>query len=162
MITGLIIVSAFYSCENTYCPSYQFILVRHAEKDTISVNPGLTSEGMDRAFRLANIFSQESVTAMYATPYRRTQETLQPLSKQKNLSILSYQPGDQKFLETLFKEHPNGGLFVIAGHSNTIPQLVNQLIEQDLLQNLDEKDYDDIFIVSTQGNTSPSILHLTY
>ncbi|MFT4738611.1 MAG: hypothetical protein ACI92W_002734, partial [Paraglaciecola sp.] len=48
------------------------------------------------------------------------------------------------------------------GHSNTIPVLVNQLIGEDRYEQLEETDYNDIFIVTAESLGTGTVVHLTY
>ena len=141
--------------------NYKFILVRHAEKEA-GDNPGLTDTGLDRSLKLAELLKKEDITAIFSTDYNRTKATVNPLAEASGKNLQLYTPMDEAFLPSLFDDYPKGGLFVIAGHSNTVPGLVNQLSGQDQFQQIDEKDYNNLFIVvaSTVGNGS--VIQLTY
>lgn len=125
-----------------------FILVRHAEKaDDGTRNPPLNEMGQARASNLAEMLSNQEITALYATPYKRTQETLQSIASSKNLEIQDYDPSSKKeWLEMLLNKH-TGGTVVISGHSNTIPLLANELLGQEVFQQFDESDYGNFLIV---------------
>lgn len=139
-----------------------FIFVRHAEKETDgSKDPVLSSEGTIRAERLAGLFTQQNISALYATPYQRTQLTLGPLANAKNLTITTYQPNEDGFLASLLQTYPNGTV-VIAGHSNTIPTLVNELVGEQRFATLDESDYNDVFIVTGNELGKAKVIQLTY
>lgn len=141
--------------------THRFVLVRHAEKDT-GDNPGLTAEGTLRAQRLADMLQQEKVTAIFSTDYRRTLETVGPLSKDAEISTQKYQPMSETFIPSIFTQYPEGGLFVIAGHSNTIPALVNQLVGSNDFEQLGESDYNDVFIVQASAPGTGSCVQITY
>jgi len=53
------------------------------------------------------------------------------------------------FVKKLIKEHA-GEVVLIVGHSNTTPFLVNMVLGEDKFQQLDESDYDEIFIVKSK------------
>lgn len=125
-----------------------FVLVRHAEKVLDKSNdPALTAAGKDRAERLSKMFASAEISAIYSTPYVRTQQTVAPLAAHHKLGVESYQPKDLSFLKAALKEH-KGDTIVVSGHSNTIPYLVNELIGEDKFKDLDDSEYDKIFIVS--------------
>ena len=63
------------------------IVVRHAEKQTVSEDPGLTLAGEERAHRLRDLAIDAGVTAVFATQYRRTQATVRPLADALSLEI---------------------------------------------------------------------------
>ncbi|MFT4786220.1 MAG: 2,3-bisphosphoglycerate-dependent phosphoglycerate mutase [Cyclobacteriaceae bacterium] len=139
-----------------------FVLVRHAEKEQDgSKDPNLNNVGIDRAAKLMEILTQQSISGLYATPYKRTQQTLTPLATAKELSVNTYKPFDEEFLPSLFENHSNGYV-VVSGHSNTIPVLVNQLIGEDRYEQLEETDYNDIFIVTAESLGTGTVVHLTY
>lgn len=124
-----------------------FILVRHAEKVIEkSKDPALTAEGQDRAERLAKMLEPADVGAIYSTDYLRTQNTVNPLAKQCELEVQSYEPKDLPFLKEALTAH-KGKTIVVSGHSNTIPFLVNELLGGDKFTDLDDSEYDKIFIV---------------
>jgi 2,3-bisphosphoglycerate-dependent phosphoglycerate mutase len=142
---------------------YRFILMRHAEKVLDGTkDPALTEKGEARAVRLAELLDQEDITGLFATPYLRTQSTLRPLADSTSMRIQDYTPHDPEFLIGLLAKYPDGGLFVIAGHSNSTPKLVNQLIGEDQFEPLDETDYNDLFIVQLTEMGKGSAIQLTY
>lgn len=125
-----------------------FILVRHAEKANDGTrNPPLKEEGKVRAENLASMLDNQEVTALYSTPFKRTQETLQPIAQKKNLEIQSYDPyAKEEWLTSLAEKHP-GGTVVISGHSNTIPFLANALLGSETFAQFDESDYTNLIII---------------
>ena len=109
--------------------------VRHAEtaqkttgaQSGKAPDPGLSAAGEERARILGRLLSRAGITHLFASQYRRTQLTLQPLEEQTGHEILvipAQQPEDQ--LRSL-RELPGGSIAVVAGHSNTIPGLVCEL-----------------------------------
>jgi 2,3-bisphosphoglycerate-dependent phosphoglycerate mutase len=54
-----------------------------------------------------------------------------------------------------------GKTIVVAGHSNTIPGLVNLLLHDNKFKNLDDNEYDKIFVVTVE-NDKASVKVLTY
>ena len=109
--------------------------VRHAETAQSTTgapraeapDPGLSEAGMERARALGRLLSRSGVTHLFASQYRRTQQTLQPLEERTGHEILvirAQQPEDQ--LRAL-RELAGGSIAVVSGHSNTIPGLVCDL-----------------------------------
>lgn len=125
-----------------------FILVRHAEKGTDDPrNPSLNEVGKQRAEKLSEMLKDNAISALFSTPYKRTEQTLAPLAQAKNLKIESYDPRSNEFVNDLLKKY-KGGTIVISGHSNTTPFLVNYLLGEDTFQQLDESEYGKIFMIS--------------
>lgn len=125
-----------------------FILVRHAEKaDDGTKNPPLNEVGAERALNIAMMLDKQEIAALYSTPYKRTQETLQPLAEKKDLEVQEYDPyAKGEWLATLAEKHGNGTV-VISGHSNTIPLLANALLGDESFAQFDEKDYSNFIII---------------
>lgn len=124
-----------------------FYLTRHAEKAT-GRDPGLLPAGEARAARMAQRLKGANVAAVYATGFRRTQATAGPVAAANGLQIREY--AAEANPETLVREwlriHRGKTIFVV-GHSNTIPHLVNALVGERRYADLEEGDYDKLFMV---------------
>jgi broad specificity phosphatase PhoE len=141
-----------------------FILLRHAEKDlTQSTNdPDLSEEGKMRANRLAQLFAETEVSAIYSTPYKRTRQTVAVLAANKNLAITDYTANNEDELHRMLADH-SGGTIVISGHSNTIPWMANKLIGMEKYRPLEDGDYDNIWVVNVIGiGKSAKLVWLNY
>ena len=123
------------------------ILVRHAEKADDSKNPPLTEAGLARAEELKRMLSGLKVTAVYSSKYLRTEATAEPTATQFGLPVLAYDASDSAALVARIKTEHVGGTILVAGHSNTIPKLV-QLFDARVLYVIEDDQYDDCFIVS--------------
>jgi broad specificity phosphatase PhoE len=124
--------------------------VRHAEKaDDGTPDPPLTDVGKARADLLASMLARENISAIYSTPYKRTRATVQPIATRLEKEVIEYDPRRPfaELLEDLLQKH-NGGTVLICGHSNTIPGMVNELVGSEDFEQLDEKDYDNLYVVT--------------
>ena len=137
-------------------------LVRHAEKATHPANdPALTVAGEARAATLARMLIDAGVTAVYASQFQRTQLTVQPLADQTGLDVMVLDAGDVPGnARHILDEHP-GGIVVIAGHSNTVPDLVEAL-GGTAPGPIDDSVYDNLFVVILAKDGSATTLHLRY
>lgn len=139
-----------------------FILVRHAEKvDDGTEDPGLSKKGKQRAQRLATHLQETNITAIYSTSYKRTENTVAQIARDKSLEIKEYAPFNPNVLDRILKEE-QGGIVLISGHSDTTPFLVNQLIGKDLYEQLDESEYDNLYIVAITEKGKGQVIHLLY
>jgi 2,3-bisphosphoglycerate-dependent phosphoglycerate mutase len=153
-LIALSFLTIFFSCTNAQNNAPQqtqelttFILIRHAEKgDDSPSDPSLSVAGQDRAAKLRDMLSGTSIDAILSTPYKRTQQTVRPLAGIKFLGITDYDAQDPEVVSKLAKQY-KGKTVVVSGHSNTTPFFVNQLAGTDLEQ-LDEQEYDKIFVVT--------------
>lgn len=130
-------------------------IVRHAEKQTPSgtmmgSDVDLTAAGQARALILADSLAGKRVTAVYATPYKRTQQTVQPVADAKRLPVRIYpanQPASNALVDSLSLQ--KGKTFVVAGHSNTVPDMIRHLgFSLPFVGNIPEDDYDNLFKIT--------------
>jgi len=129
------------------------IFVRHAEKAVEPADdPGLTDAGRRRVAELTRQLVDADVVAgidaIYSTPFRRTQETAQPLADALDLPINTYDPSDtEAVLAAILKNH-KGKIILVVGHSNTVPVLIANLGASKKVPPIHESEYDNIYIIS--------------
>jgi len=125
-----------------------FYFIRHAEKDRTdpeNPDPELNQEGLNRAIRWAEILDPISLDVIYSTNYERTSMTAAPISVKKQIDVKYYDP-DSIDIE-LFKEENQGKNVLVVGHSNTIPEFVNRMIEFQKYEDMEDTDNSSLFIV---------------
>ncbi|HLT43756.1 MAG TPA: histidine phosphatase family protein [Luteimonas sp.] len=135
-----------------------FIVVRHAEKATAADDdPGLAPAGRERAARLARMFEDANLVAVYATGYRRTRDTVQPAARRHALEPQTYDArvAAGAFAAQLAARHRTGTVLV-AGHSNTVPDIVAALCACATAA-MDEDEYDRISIVRFDAAGRPAL-----
>lgn len=138
------------------------ILVRHAEKAfDKSGDPDLTEEGRMRALELARILKDQRIDAIYSTPYKRTRQTIEPLSKQKDIKVEEYNPTNMDNVIKLI-ESSAGRVIVFSGHSNTVPVMLNKMMGEEKFKQLDETAYDNLFIASFKNVGNTEVLQLKF
>ena len=129
------------------------IFVRHAEKaQTPADDPGLSEAGKRRVAELTRQLKDADVVAgidaIYSTPFRRTQETAQPIADALDLPINTYDPSDDEaVLERILKNH-KGKIILVVGHSNTVPVLIANLGASKKVPPIQEDEYDNIYLIS--------------
>ena len=141
-----------------------FILVRHAEKDlTQSTNdPDLAAEGKSRVSRLAELLKKTDIQAVYSTPYKRTQQTVESIASEKGLKVGVYQANKMEDIDNMIKQHA-GGTVLLSGHSNTTPAILNYLIGEEKYKTFEDNDYGNIIVVSfTQRGKNAKVVWLKY
>jgi len=139
-----------------------FILVRHAEKVDDSQDPELSEEGIARSYYLDYMLEQLNPDAIYTSPYNRTRETIHQIAERYSIEPIVYDPQSQDILVKEWLESENGFTYVISGHSNTIPELANLLLNRTHFEeDFDESDYGNLLIITVTNNES-NILHLRY
>jgi broad specificity phosphatase PhoE len=103
------------------------LLVRHAEALADGQDPDLAPQGLERARCLAAALRAEHVTHVFASPWKRTQQTVAPLAKEQGLTVLERDPMDAKALADELAALPEGSVALVVGHSNTLPLLAKAL-----------------------------------
>lgn len=110
-------------------PVASYVLVRHAEKASDDPrDPNLSEAGRARAEKLAQWFQDKPLRAVYATAYKRTQQTAEPTARAHHLSVVTYdakRPAAE-FAAQLRSDWPSGTVLVV-GHSNTVPEIASAL-----------------------------------
>jgi broad specificity phosphatase PhoE len=143
------------------------IFVRHAEKKLdAGDNPGLSAAGHRRAAELTRQLVDADVVAgideIYATPFRRVQETARPLAEALNLSVNAYDAADtETVLETILRNH-KGKIVLVIGHSDTLPELIANLGASKDVPPIDEFEYDNVYIISIPWFGKTKTIRLRY
>jgi broad specificity phosphatase PhoE len=132
-------------------------IVRHAEKADDTKDPDLSPAGRARAEALAKVLRDTNITAIYATEFKRTQETAAPLAHALGIEVTIVPAAATADLATKLKSASGNAL--VVGHANTIPDLTKTLgITAPL--NLADADYDNLFIVVLEEK--PRLLRLHF
>lgn len=133
-------------------------IVRHAEKAPSSdKDPDLSEAGRARAESLAKILKDANITAIYATEFKRTQQTAAPVAKALGLELTIVPAKDAATLSAKLRDQHGNAL--VVGHGNTVPDLIRALgVETPI--SIAETDYDNLFVVV--ADEKPRLLHLHY
>ncbi|HEV2708303.1 MAG TPA: phosphoglycerate mutase family protein [Pyrinomonadaceae bacterium] len=149
------------------------ILIRHAEKaDAPAEDPPLNDSGRARAQELARMLANSNVKAIYTSQFLRAKETAEPLAKQLGLTYAPMpirmsptnprQVSEQSIKEITDKIYERAGdTTLVIGHSNTVPEVI-RLLGGDLVPKIDEKKFDDLFVVTVYGRGKAKVLHMKY
>jgi broad specificity phosphatase PhoE len=140
----LLVASCAAECSEKVDAATVF-LVRHAEKQIVGDDPGLTAAGRERAVELARLLQNTSIDAIYSTDFARTRETAAPLADRLAKPIRIYDWEQQEDLAAEMVRE--GGRYLVVGHSNTTPELV-QILGGEPGPPIDERlEHDRLYIV---------------
>lgn len=139
----------------------RIFLVRHAEK-AYGYDPALAFKGVRRASLLAEILKEMPLDAVYATHFKRTQETAKPAAREKGLDIQQYDPKELAALVFRLRRKNRGQSVLVVGHSDTTPEVVNRLVSRGVLERIDERDYSNFYIVAIGEKGEKEVLRLKY
>ncbi len=138
------------------------ICVRHAETTGAGGNPPLSAAGQQRASDLSHALSNIELDHVYSTNFLRTRETAMTTAMDQGLPVELYSAFDIAVLaEDIKREHRSQEVLVV-GHSNTTPQLLNQLTQTNDFIIFNENTYDNLFIVNVKVNGETVVYHLEY
>lgn len=121
-------------------------LVRHAEKSQAgdAKDPELSDVGHARAAALAVLLKDAGITAIYATEFKRTQQTAEPFAHAAGIKTTIVPAKEAETLVVRLKEAQGNAL--IIGHSNTIPEILKSLGARDPPP-INDSDYDNLFVL---------------
>ena len=156
-----LVLLAGLSCQSASVEVTTVFVVRHAEKAVVQGDdPPLSEAGLERALLLNQMLAQAGVTNLYASQFKRTQQTLQPLAEEWNLKPVIVDARKVPDLVKRLMEESRGGTAVIASHSNLVPAILKQLGVPNQLV-ITEQQYDDLFVVNLQEGKA-HLIHLKY
>ncbi|MTI86689.1 MAG: histidine phosphatase family protein [Balneolaceae bacterium] len=143
--------------------STTLIFVRHAEKQTKTKDPRLSAKGVERANRLTKLLNAAfDIHAVYSTPYNRTRMTAKPIASINKLQVKEYNMDTPLELMKQLVNNHKGEAILVVGHSNTTPLLVNTLLGKERFKQIGEKEYGNIYIVTSLGIGKSKARHITY
>lgn len=161
---GLVVLLATLASVDAVAQDTVF-LVRHAERADAGMastgaavtDPDLSAEGRARADSLAMMLKDADVTAIYATEFKRTQQTAAPLAKALGLTVTIVKAAEPtKLVEAL---RSAAGNVLVVGHSNTVPDVVGFLGVRASIT-IGEAEYDNLFVVTTRAE--PRMIRLRF
>jgi phosphohistidine phosphatase SixA len=145
-------------------PSLTVILVRHAEKKIVAPenkDPDLSLAGLARAQELAKMFGSTRIAAIYATEYKRTQQTVKPLADKLRLPVTQVEAKKTPELVKQIRSRNAGQVIFIAGHNNTVPEIIAALGGPQL-PIIPEAEFDNLYILTVQSDGSAKLLKMKY
>lgn len=138
-------------------PLLAFVL-RHAEPaGSHTGDPGLSSEGRARAERVGAMLRSVGVLRVLATPANRARETAEEVSRACGGGLGTYDPFEPGALAKRLID--GGGVWVVVGHSNTVPGLVRALGGDPGTDLIPADRYDEVFVVVRAGGVLSMKLH---
>ena len=136
-------------------------VVRHAEKLDTSSDTPLSSVGEERATALADRLGDANVQRIYATTLLRTQQTVDVLAKRLDLVPALVEPEAIVELVARIKAEDRGKVVLVAGHSNTVPAIVQGLSGK-TIDAIPESQFDRLYRVVIEENGSAEVEVLQY
>ena len=160
-VLGAVVVFAYFTTFSR--PVTTIMLVRHAEKNIEPNNqdPDLSREGFERAQEIARVFGEAGINAIYATQYKRTQQTVKPLSDRTGVPVKLLQSNQTDELVNQLQTTNRGQTVFIAGHNNTVPAIVSAL-SGETFPVIPESEFDNLYIVTIYRFGKAKVVKLKY
>lgn len=136
-------------------------VVRHAEKGPETPDPDLTPAGTTRASALAHMLGDVRVSAVFASEFKRTQQTAAAVATKLGLTTQVVPAGKMDELIGRLETLPTGSRALVVSHSNLVPAIVERLSGQKVAE-LTDADYDRIYVVTRIPGGGASVLYLHY
>jgi broad specificity phosphatase PhoE len=144
-------------------PLTTVILVRHAEKviDPNNNDQDLSPAGQTRAQELVRVLSDAGINAIYATQYKRTQQTAKPLADKLGLPVTQVNSKNTaELLTQISAQHPGQTVFVV-GHNTTVPEIILALGGPQFPP-IPETEFDNLYIVSVYRTGKARVVKMKY
>ena len=145
-------------------PTVVFV-IRHAERnDSASCEPALLYNRQNRpllvnpqgqssrALSLAHVGGEDSISAIYASEFCRTQQTVQPLATQLGLAVTvvnQFAADGSLDVDPLIDHvwaNNRGRVVLIAGHTDSVPVIIEEL-GGGTIAPITENEFDNLFVV---------------
>ena len=107
------------------------------------------------------MFAGAGVNTIYATQFKRTQETVKPLADNLGLRVnIVDAKQSEELLKQILTNHRGETIFV-SGHNNTVPEIVGALAGE-TFPLIPESEFDNMFIVTVYRFGRAKVLKLKY
>ena len=107
------------------------------------------------------MFGASGIAAIYATQYKRTQQTVKPLADKLGLTVTQIEAKQTAELVKQIRAGNRGQVIFIAGHNNTAPEIIAAL-GGPKLPIIPETDFDNLYILTVTSDGSAKLLQLKY
>lgn len=138
------------------------IFVRHGEKMAETGDPDLSPAGQARAEALKAALANFRLEGVFATEYKRTQQTAAPSAAAAHLTpVIIPARGGAKATADSIRKMAAGSAALVVGHSNTVG-LIIEALGGPKLDDLCDQEYATIFVLELPAGASPRLLRLSY
>jgi len=143
------------------------ILVRYADvSDGLDPDSGLNQAGHERSGELARVIGDVDVVAgvdaIIATQFRNSKETAQPLADLLELPVQSIDAHNIRGLTKLILQDYKGKIVLVITNEEALPQLIQRFHGSKNLPPIEDREYDNLYIVSIPWYGKVKTLRLKY
>ena len=142
--------------------SASVFVVRHAEKaDPSDPDTPLSEAGEARALALASVLKGKGVKAVYATEFKRTQQTAKPTAQAADVDVVVITNAERTSLIERARAVSMGSALLIVGHSNTVPEIVRELSGEEV-DGISENEFDNLYEVVFEADGRKHLVRSKY
>lgn len=127
-----------------------YYVMRHLHTPAGERDPDLTAEGQRQAALLTEHLSEAPPRAIYVSSFKRTAQTAAAVAARLGLTPIVYDPANNAALIARVRAGQRPAL--IVGHSNTVPDIIEQLGGTRPAP-LVHEDFGDVWRVGADGQT---------
>jgi broad specificity phosphatase PhoE len=143
------------------------VFVRYADRPAgDGDNPGLSAAGQVRAEELARVLGDidvvAGVDAIFATQFRMTQETADPLARRLRLPVQVMDVSDVNGLLDKILTDYKGKVVLVVSHTEPLPVMIRELHGSKRVPAMAADEYDNLYIVSIPWYGKVKTLRLKY
>ena len=109
----------------------------------------------------AELYGDSGIAAIYATQYKRTQQTVKPLADKLKLPVTQIEAKKTADLVKEIRAHNAGQVVFIAGHNNSVPEIIAAMGGPQL-PIIPETEYDNLYILTLQADGTARLLKMKY
>ena len=160
-VFGVVVLFAYFTTFSR--PVTTVILVRHAEKkiEPENLDPDLAPDGFERAQEIARMFGDSGINVIYATQYKRTQQTVKPLADRTGVTVSLLDSKQTEELVSRIQTTHRGQTVFIVGHNNSVPAIVSML-SGETYPLIPESEYDNLYVVTIYRFGKAKVLKVKY
>jgi phosphohistidine phosphatase SixA len=164
LLIGLTSVTTLSASVHALEQPMTVILVRHAEKEIVppeNKDPDLSLAGIARAQELVRVFGDSGIAAIYATQFKRTQQTVKPLASKSGIPVTIVEAKNTSDLVKQIRAGKGGQIVFVAGHNNSVPEIIAAL-GGPTLPIIPETEYDNLYILTIQSDGTSKLVKMKY
>jgi broad specificity phosphatase PhoE len=143
------------------------VFARYAEiLDQGEENPGLSPAGQQRSRELARIVGMidvvSGIDAIFATQYRSTQETAEPLAEEMQIPVQVVDSNNVRGLVQMILKEYKGKIVLVITDEEALPRLIRKFHGSKRLAPITEHEHDNLYLVSIPWYGKVKTLQLKY
>ena len=107
------------------------------------------------------MFGDAGINAIYATQYKRTQQTAKPLADKLGLPVNQINSKNTADLLAQIRSQNSGQVVFVAGHNNTVPEIIAAL-GGPTFPAIPETEFDNLYLVTVYRTGKAKDVKLKY